>query len=351
MSLPGTPNNILLQTGNGQNLVTWNPVSGATGYSVLRSLDGVNFSVIATPTLSSYLDAAVTVGVQYFYQVAATNPTIGIYVPTSPASVVPVISGQMSLGALRLAAQQRADQVNSNFVTTTEWNTFINQSALELYDLLITTYEDYYLAPPAYFITINNQQFYPLPDGINTSYTNQNGQSFVAPPFYKLQGVDLGLANSQPNGFVSVQRFQFIDRNKFIFPNTASTIYGVYNLQYRVMGNQIEFIPIPSNNQPMRLWYIPRLSTLLQDTDILDGVSGWSQYVIIRAAKYALDKKELETTTLDNELLFLKTRIEETAQNRDVGQPDKISNTRSNVGGGSWGGYAGGGSGFGGGGW
>lgn len=350
MSLPGTifpaPT---LQTGNGQNYLSWAPVAGATGYSVLRSTDGVTFTPLATPTLSNYLDTAVTVGTQYFYQVAATNPTVGIYVPTTPTSVVPVMSGQMSLGALRLASQQRADQVNSNFVTTTEWNTFINQSALELYDLLITTYEDYFLAPPAYFITINNNQFYNLPDGINSTFTNQNGQSFVAPPFYKLQGVDLGLANSQPNGFVSVKRFNFIDRNKFIFPNTASTIYGVYNLQYRVMGNQIEFIPIPSNSQPMRLWYIPRLPTLLQDTDILDGVSGWTQYVIIRAAKYALDKKELETTTLDNELLFLKTRIEETAQNRDAGAPDKISDTRAATGGGQWGGYAGGG--YGGSGW
>lgn len=345
MALPAAPSNVILQTANGQNLVSWSIVYGATGYSVQRSTDGVNFTVIVTPTSNNYLDTAVTVGTAYFYLVASVNVSgTSLYVPTSPTAVVPVMSGQMSLGALRLAAQQRADQVNSNFVTTTEWNTFINQSVLELYDLLVTTYEDYYLAPPAYFITVNNQQNYPLPDGINsTLYTNQNGQAFTPAPFYKLMGVDLGIANAQPNGFVSVQKFNFIDRNKFIFPNTASTIYGIYNLQYRVMGNNINFIPIPSNNQPMRLWYIPRLPELLQDTDILDGVSGWTQYVIIRAAKYALDKKELDSTTLDSELLFLKQRIEETAQNRDAGAPDRISDTRSATGGGLWGGYVGGG--------
>jgi hypothetical protein len=350
MSLPGFPQSPILQQANGQVLVSWGIVAGATGYSVQRSTDGVNFTVIAAPTANSYLDATVTVGTQYFYMVAAVNgATTGLYVPTSPSSVVPAMSGQLSLGQIRLMSQQRADQVNSNFVTTTEWNQFINQSVLELYDLLVTCYEDYFLAPPAYFITINNQQTYSLPDGIINTFTNQNGESYVAPPFYKLMGVDLGLANSQPNGFVSVQKFNFIDRNKFIFPNTASTIYGVYNLQYRVMGNQIYFIPIPSNNQPMRLWYIPRLPELLQDTDILDGVSGWTQYVIVRAAKYALDKKELDTSKLDTELLFMKQRIEETAQNRDAGAPDKISDTRSATGGGLWGGYVGGG--YGGSGW
>jgi hypothetical protein len=96
------------------------------------------------------------------------------------------------------------------------------------------------------------------------------------------------------------------------------------------MGNAIEFIPTPSANQAIRLWYIPRLKELLADTDTSNtGISGWLRYVIVRSAKYALDKEESDTTKLDQELLFLKGRIEETAANRDVGQPDKISNTRS----------------------
>ena len=86
---------------------------------------------------------------------------------------------------------------------------------------------------------------------------------------------------------------------------------------------------------------------LLQDTDVLDGISGWTQYVIIRAAKYALDKEESDTTKLDAELLYLKGRIEESAMNRDAGQPDTISDTRFRTGfggmaGGNYGGFGGG---------
>ena len=327
MAFPGLPTNVLLQQGNAQVLLSWNLVPGATSYVVQRSTDGISFSTIATVTAASYLDTAVVPGIQYYYQLASSNGTQGPFVTPSPASVVPVVAGKMTLGALRLAAQQRADRVNSQFVTTTEWNTFINQAAYELYDLLITVYEDYRVFGPISFLTNGSQYQFPLPDGI-LSFQNQSGQTIVAPPFYKLWGVDLGINNS-PNGFVSVKKFNAIDRNQYFYPNTASTIYGVFNLRYRVIDNNINFIPTPSANQPIRLWYVPRMVQLLQDTDVIDGISGWTQYVIIRAAKYALDKEESDVSSLDSELLFLKKRIEETAQDRDVGQPDTISDTRT----------------------
>jgi hypothetical protein len=65
------------------------------------------------------------------------------------------------------------------------------------------------------------------------------------------------------------------------------------------------------------------------------GVSGWTEYVIVRAAKYALDKEESDTSKLDMELVALNDRIISSASYRDQGQPDKISDTRGNNG---WGG-------------
>jgi hypothetical protein len=436
--IPAIPNpsTTFLQQGNGQVLLSWQYVAGATSYSVQRSTDGLTFTTVATPTLNSFLDTTVLVGIQYFYRLASgtaiataslsanpsvtdsftlngvqftavvsstvsndftvagtvpatlaniaqainstlpyvvsavvTSPTTitltaltssfspiefsfglshGSYTPFTttisayaPAqSIVPTIQGKASLSSLRLAAQQRADRVNSNFVGLPEWNFFINQAASELYDILVQSYEDYFVAQPAYFTTNGSSYVYPLPDGI-ISFTNTTGGSYVAPPLYKLMGVDLGL-NNAPNGWVTVKKFNFIDRNQYVFPNTASTLYGVFNLQYRLVGNTIEFIPVPSSQQPMRLWYIPRMPQLLQDTDTLEGIAGaWFQYVIIRAAKYALDKEESDTSTLTEELVFLRKSIEESAPNRDVGQADRISNTRAASGYGWYGGFPG----------
>lgn len=339
MSVPITPQGFDVQQGNQQVYLSWDIAAGVTSYSIQRSVDGITYTNLATSTVPDYTDAAVTLGTQYYYQVASVlGSSTSPY--TVPLTAIPTPSSELSLMELRLRCQQRADRVNSQFVTTNEWNFFINQAMYELYDLLITVYEDYFAAPPLLF------QF----DGQNSQFALPNGSNYItngtaAEPFYKMLGVDLGL-NSSNNGFVTMNKFNFIDRNKFIYPNTASTLYGVFNLQYRIFGTNIKFIPTPSAGQPCQLWYIPRLTTLLKDNDVTElGFSGWLQYAIVRAAKYALDKEESDTSTLDQELMFMKTRIEETATNRDAGQPDTISNTQYGNGtgapgwNGNWGGY------------
>lgn len=343
---PGIPQNLNVQTANGEVLVSWNLSSGATSYLIQRSLDNVTYTALATisgsPLATSYLDTAVSLGTQYWYKVAADNGSTSQY--TAPQSAVPSPTGEMCLSQIRLQAMQRADRVGNNFVTIPEWRNYINQAMFELYDLLITVYEDLYVATPVQFTSDGTTFLYALPNGSNTFQSGISpSTTFTPKPFYKLIGVDLAL-NNATNSYVTINKFQFADRNRFVYPNTASSIYGVFNMQYRLLGlNQIEFIPTPTAGQAIRLWYIPRMRELLQDTDITDqGVSGWIEYVIVRAAKYALDKEESDTSKLDQEILFLKTRIEETASNRDAGIPDKISDTRSNSGSG----YAGNGSGW-----
>lgn len=407
--IPAVPGNFFVQMGNSQILLTWNVVPGATSYSVQRSTDQVTYITVATPTAPQYLDTAVVIGTQYWYQVASVNVSGTSNYNTmqangTPATEIPTVSGQLSLFKLRQLSQQACDRVNSNFVSTPEWNSFINLAADELYDLVTTTYDDYNMYQPVYFTTgsgpvrtsvtqgvmyniislgtttdaqwnalgapgsptpgmsfvaltsqnipgtgtvnisiTGNSSSFPLPDGVST-FTDAAGNTLVPPPIYKLAGVDLGL-NNAPNGFVTVSRYNFIDRNRYVFPNTASTIYGVFGLQYRFLNYTIRFIPQPSSQQPIGIWYIPRRTQLLRDTDISEGYNGWIRYVIVRAAKYALDKEESDTSKLDSELLFLKKRIEDSAPNRDEGQADTIADARSAQGygpdgssGGGWGG-------------
>lgn len=232
-----------------------------------------------------------------------------------------------------LQARQRADRVASQFVTDSELITYINKSYTELYDLLTTLFEDYYLAAPVSFTTNGTSSRYPLPNGVLT-FTDPTGASVVARPMYKLLGVDLGL-NTANNAYVTVNRFNFIDRNRFVYPNSNSTIYGVFNCQYRVMGDNIEFIPPPSANQPVRLWYIPRMRDLVALTDTLDGVNGWIEYVITDAAIKILQKEESDVQVLAAQKMMLIQRINASASNRDAGQPDTISDTRGASG---WGG-------------
>jgi hypothetical protein len=333
------------QQADGNILISWNASLGATGYQVQRSTDGVNFTTIATVgQVTSYVDVLPGIGIMYYYQVLSTNVS-GTAPPSQIVQMVAAPPSEMSLYELRLRSQQCADRVASNFVTTDEWNAFLRLAMYELYDLLVTVYEDYFMQSVS--IQTNGSTFqYPLPDGatnyLGGTYPNTVGATVPAKAFYKLAGMDLNVNTSTVTpSRVTLKKFEFIRRNDYVYPNSTSTIYGVYNMRYRVVDNTVMFIPVPAGNQTMLMWYTPKLPALLQDTDTTTiGTSGWLRYVIVRAAKYALDKEEgSDTSKQDAELLFLKSRIEETASNRDSGVPDRISETRLDTvyGGTGWG--------------
>lgn len=349
MAAPYQPQNVAIDQSDGNILVTWNSSLGATGYLVQRSTDGVNFSTLATlGIVVQYLDSLPGIGTMYYYQVLATNSD-GNSVPSSIVKMVTAPPAEMSLYELRLRIRQCADRVDSNFVSDQELSAMTRLAAYELYDILITSYEDWFATAQA-FVQTNGTTFqYPIPDGV----TNYLGGTYgglagtPAPALYKLAGIDLNVNTSTITpSRVTLLRFDFIKRNQYVYPNSTSTIYGVYNMRYRLMGNLLNIIPTPAGNQTLVLWYSPKMPQLLQDTDLtVIGCSGWLRYVIVRAAKYMLDKEEgTDTGKLDQEILFLRTRIEQASQNRDAGVPDTISETRIDpaYGGTGWGGGGGG---------
>lgn len=331
VTVPYQPQNLVTEQADGNILLTWNASLSATGYNIQRSTDGVNFTDLdVVGQVTQYLDELPGVSIQYYYQVAGTN-TSGTGPYSSISSMIAAPPSEMSLYELRLRSQQTADRVNSDFVTTSEWNAFLRLAMYELYDLLITSYEDLFSDQYVFINTNGTTQNYPIPDGatnfLGGTYPDSSGDPAEA--FYKLIGMDLGI-NTSNNAWVTLLKFDFIERNKYVYPNSTSTIYGVYNMRYRLMGNRVNIIPTPAGNQQIRMWYAPRLPALLKDNDITTiGFSGWLRYPIVRAAKYALDKEEgSDTSKLDGELIFLKKRIEEASQNRDAGVADTISETR-----------------------
>lgn len=345
------PTNVILQTGNGQNFLTWGIVAGATSYNVQRSTDGVTFTTISTPAVNNYLDTTCVVGTNYFYQVASVS-TAGTspYSTSYPASITPCLPGDINLGYIRYLSQLRADKLNSNFLTLDEWNSNINQSMYELYDILVTKFGDDYFLAPSYAFTTTGAGAYQLPNGVATFLNTLTNVTEVAPPVYKLVGVDCGVAVGN-NAWVTLPRYNWIDRNKFVYPQLTANALGVFNLSYRQMGNLLYFIPRPAAGQYIQLWYVPRMTQLLQDTDILNfSISGWSEYIIVDAAIKALVKEESfeAAQVLMAQKNALLERIETTAANRDVGQPNTVSDTRTNTGFYDGGGFGGQGHGMGG---
>lgn len=323
MAAPATPSNFNLQTGNGNNFLSWDITSGATTYLVQRSLDGVTFAVVATitgsPLNNFYFDAAydaignptgVMPATTYYYQVAAQNVS-GTSPYTVSQNIVPAPIGQVSLGWIRYMAFLRADMLNSQFISLPEANSYISNSRKALYDLMAQKFGDEYFSSSTYtWTTAGNQSLYPLP-----------------PDFYKSTLIEVALNPMDPQSWVTLRRFNKVQQNLLNFPNVY-TLWGVTNLRYRFTGNFIELAPFPTGGQTLRMWYTPRPKILMQDTDILDGISGWEDYVILDAARKMMLKQEQDTQEIVSELNGIVARIESAAENRDIAEPDTVSDSR-----------------------
>ncbi len=208
---------------------------------------------------------------------------------------------------LRNRSRQRADMVNSKFVTDAELNTYINASNAELYDLLIASRGENYFVLSYNFTTSINQDTYALPAD-----------------FYKLMGVDFVTSSTQA---ITLKAFRWQERNRFREP-----FYNVrnYNLMYQVRGDDLVFIPTPNGAQQIRLWYIPLPQELTLDTDSFNGINGYEEYVVIDAAIKMRVKEESPVEELLLAKESMRQRILSASAGRDSGEPARVVDTDSN---------------------
>ena len=211
----------------------------------------------------------------------------------------------ITLADLRTQARYRSNMEKSKLVSDAELNTYINSSAAELYDLLTEAYGSEYFTISALIPVVPDQTMYDLPDG--TLYDN-------APAFYELKGVDLQIAGQS---FINVRQFNFNERNRF-GDFSVWDLIGITNVRYRLINNSILFSPKPDRSATLRIWYVPLPPALVEDTDTLDVLNSYSEYVIVDAAIKMLVKEESDVSTLQAHKEMLRKRIVDKSAKRDA---------------------------------
>lgn len=245
-------------------------------------------------------------------------------------------TGVVTLGSVKTRAKYRADMVNSTFVSDEEWNTYITASYKELYDLLITCWGDnYYVSLPYQFTTTNNIDQYDLPDGTDSFLLPDDT---TAPAFYHLLGVDLVQSPGTQLQNITLKQFNFQERNKYSSAyGSGLATWGFVAPDYKLLDGRIMLRPVPNGGSVIQLWYVPRPTDLTDDADTFDGISGWEEYVVIDAARQALEKEESSTVEAIREKADLVKRINKSAVNRDAGSPITVTDSYATGGWGGWG--------------
>ena len=205
-----------------------------------------------------------------------------------------------TLGDLITSIRRRADMEGSTFVSDAELAEYVNQSVAELHNLLVTTYEDYYVNSTQYSLPTENPG--DLPDD-----------------FYKCIGVDFATGGRT----YSLKRYMFNERN---------ILTG--DIFYRIQGAKIRFIPEVTTGGTVTLWYAPEpyyfeIASTLDKTQVLGTVDaqiqrGYEEYIVLDAAIKCLMKEESDATNLIALREMTKQRIGDVGSVRTPGGPYRI---------------------------
>ncbi len=178
-----------------------------------------------------------------------------------------------TVGELKTRARRAADFEYSNFIGDAELLDYINNSYASLYTLLVAKDENYYTTTGTLALTSGNS-VYALPSDL-----------------YKVLAVEYQIS---PNVFVTLKRFNEISRN--------------------IATSQVNAIPAGT----VRIRYVPQPAKFTSDTDTVDGIAGWEEYIVLDVAIQCLMKEESSTTAHEARLRRIMDRIDEAALNRDM---------------------------------
>lgn len=169
---------------------------------------------------------------------------------------------------LRAEVRQRADMVNSAFVTDWEVDRAVSQSWTQLYEQMCSSGEDYYLKYVD--IAATNGGFYDFAP-LNTSVPG-----LKATDVYQVRGVDAVYSDEV---VVNVPRFNWEERNIYAATPALNPYYPI--IAYRVMQNPvtqrdaIQIIPENSNGiSYLRVWYYPSAKAVGYTATVTNGGSG-----------------------------------------------------------------------------
>ncbi len=273
---------------------------------------------------------------------------------------------QVSLADLITRCRQRADMVNTQFVTDTEIVGYLNESLGELYDLIIQNAgQEYFLrrcwieeSPPAAPPEVS-------PNGYMVRDAQDGTYAVLPPDFYRLLGVEAFFGTDSVPWML--RPYMFNQR----YTNSAwnGTWQKGVNLQYRLGGSintaadslpgaaigqngnaptplpfgdpkestwshqqRLYFTPVPpdltNNSRMISVWYIPLPPRFLPpdevDPQALPGFAHWDEYLTIDVAARMRDKEESETQQLLLQKSQVTQRLLANVPDREAEFPEKV---------------------------
>lgn len=227
--------------------------------------------------------------------------------------------------AVSLATMTTEVRRRGNFETNDQANAFATDA--EIYAILNSYLDEFYdeildAKGPAYFRDV--------PQVIQT-VAGTSAYSLVG-NFYKLISVDItwGL-----NIIRSARPFEEAERNRFKWVPGWNYDCDVY---YQIQGGiqstsivapkQIVFQPSPTSATQVTINYVPIRTQLLNGTDTIDSINGWTDFAIYSAIADLKEKDEADSGPARARAEVIRSRIRALADGLDLSEPPRVQNVK-----------------------
>lgn len=213
--------------------------------------------------------------------------------------------------------RQRTLMQDANAVSDNAMKTIVSNACGELYGLLVTRYEDYFLQRAMSALAFNQEAF-PAPDNL-----------------MKIRAVDYNTSFDAPeNLWYTINQFQLSERNQFNNPMTTITQpWGKVCLSWRLTQNAIVISPQNQAQGVYRVWYVPKFVPLVNFEDEVPAnmdQQGWLELAVAISCVRVMNAMRMDSSMFETERAELKQRIISEAKNRQAAGGKRIANVRYN---------------------
>lgn len=236
----------------------------------------------------------------------------------------------VQLQTIRAQARELADEVNSTFVTDATANLWVNAAYRAVYDMLIAADPDWGLAESIFDSQAGILE-YALPDDFYQARGVDRFPGIVGVPGDDQASRLLAVENER---YQRIEPFSFLDRGREQEPYADVRWHATAPTRYRIIRNgrdgsagRIRLEPNPGT-RTWRLWYVSAADPLELDTDFLDGINGFEEYIIADVAEKMMVKAEVDPSGARKIKAEQEARIKHMAHRRHQDQPSQVVDLR-----------------------
>ena len=297
-----------------------------------------------------------------------------------------------TVSELESRARRAADMEASSFVTDAEVRGYVNDGLAELWDLLVGAYgEDYFLqqatftlasasettALPADFYKLrgvdlalsgtnylpvnkynwrrrNRGVYYPGGAAVGTHvdieyrleqnklrFTPGTGQTYngriwyvpTSPVLQKWAAIATGDVNAAGDS-ITITAHNFRNNGTARVSSTDTPPAGLTaGADYWVQVSDTNTVQMALSEDGAAVDITDTGTGVHTLQSTFDGINGWEEYAVVWAAIKCLSKDESDTSAQERQLGRLRMRLEEMAEDRDIGEPETVTDIYASGGG------------------